>query len=264
VKPIISLLLAMFVANHLYAQDSTRFAAKAHGYEQEALQVYSTKPDTAIDRFKQAADLYKIAKNKKAAAICIQNAAYVHEAYRKDNYKAMELGKEAIALWKQTSDTKSTADAYRFLAAQHVKMNDNLNAMKRSDTAINYYTKLGDNGNIATVNMSLVSLYEGQKNVDSAAKYAMKAREAGEKVKNSDSTMFHIDNALFRIYTVGNRKDEAKKMFKKLSKKVKKNSVPKADKLNFYYYAWVYHNKLNEAEEAAAYKKEYDELKKQQ
>jgi tetratricopeptide (TPR) repeat protein len=264
VKPTILLLLAVLAANISKAQDSTKYATKAHQYEQEALGIYSTKADTAIERFKQAADLYRQANNKKKAAICLQNAAVVHEMYRKDNYKAMEIGKEAVAMWKQTNDTKSTADAYKFLAAQHVKMNDNLNAIKRSDTAISYYTTIDDNASIALVDMNLVSLFEGQKNVDSSVKYAMKAREAATKVKKDDSTLFHIDNALFRIYTVGGRKDEAKKVFRKLVKQVKKDGVMKADRQAFYYYAWVYHNKLGETEEAAAYKKEYDELKKQQ
>ena len=255
-------MLAMFAASIIYAQDSTRLAEKAHKTEQQGMLLYSTRPDSAILHFGEAADLYKSAKNMKAAAVCVQNIAVVHEAYRKDNYKAMEVGKEAVTLWRQTSDTKSTADAYRFLAAQHVKMNDNLNAIKKSDTAVSYYTRLNDNGGISAVYMNMVSLYEGQKNVDSSAKYATRAREPIVKTKNSESGLFHIDSALFRIYTVGNREAEAKKLFKKLSKKVK-GDVSKQDKLGFYYYAWVYHNKLNQAEEAAAYKKEYDELKKQ-
>ena len=82
------------------------------------------------------------------------------------------------------------------------------------------------------------------------------------RTKHADSALFHIDNALFRIYTVGNREAEAKKLFKKLSKKVK-GDISKQDRLGFYYYSWVYYNKLNQAEEADVYKRQYDELKKQ-
>ena len=256
------LMLAMVAASITYAQDSTRLAEKAHKAELQGMLLYSTRPDSAILHFREAADLYKSAKNMKAAAVCIQNIAVVHEAYRKDNYKAMEVGKEAVTLWRQTSDAKSTADAYKFLAAQHVKMNDNLNAIKKSDTAVSYYTRLSDNGGISAVYMNMVSLYEGQKNVDSSAKYATRAREAMARTKHADSALFHIDNALFRIYTVGNREAEAKKLFKKLSKKVK-GDISKQDRLGFYYYSWVYYNKLNQAEEADVYKRQYDELKKQ-
>jgi hypothetical protein len=135
--------------------------------------------------------------------------------------------------------------------------------MRRSDSAVILYTDLKDYKDISLVYLNMASLYEGQRNVDSAAKYAARAKEASSKAKGGDAEMFHIDNTIFRIYVLGNRADDAKKLFKKLNKKVKGKDIDKEDKMGFYYYAWVYYNKLNQPEEGEAWKKQYDELKKQ-
>lgn len=257
-----SLLLMLVASTCMYAQDSTRLISMAKGDDQKALEVYKTQPDTAITYFKRAADLYKVAKNYRAAAISLQNAAYVNEDVRKDNYKAMDMGKEALIMWRKTTDKQNTADAYRFLAAQHGKMNDNMNARLKSDTAIIYYNDLKDNKGISIVYLNLAAMYEIQRNLDSAIKYNVMAREAREKVKNSDNALFNIDNTLLRVYAISDHPSETKKLLKSLSKQAKKSSVSKQDKMNFYYYAWVYYTKIGDTEEATANKTAYDELKK--
>jgi tetratricopeptide (TPR) repeat protein len=262
-KVIFIVLSGIFLGDMALAQDSTTLYNNALKLEKEGAEIYKSSADSAISLFKQAAELYKKAGNKKAAAVSLLNAAYVHEDIRKDNYKAMELARESVSLWKQTADAKRTADAYKYLARQHARMNDNLNAHKRSDTAIQYYTTLKDNKNIALVYLALSNMYETQKQNDSAAKYATVAAATRKKVKGtSDAEMFNFENSIFRVLVLSDRLEDAGTHYKKLNKKVKKGNISKADKLNFYYYAWIYNTKLNNTEEATAVKAIYDELKK--
>jgi hypothetical protein len=262
-KTVYALLVAVTLGTSSFAQDNDAYIRKAVTLEKLAAETYRTAADTAITMFRQAADLYKLAKNNKAAAVCLQNAAYVHDEIKKDNYKSMEVQKEAVALWKKTDDMPGTAEAYKYLAQQHAKMNDNLNARTKSDTAISYYTKLKDDKGISLVYLNLVAMYEAQKQADSAAKFALKAREARSKVKNSEAQLFAIDNTLFRIYTIAGKEKEAKGLTKKLSKNVDAAYVTKSEKQNFYYYSWVYYTKLGKETDAAKYKAWYDEMKKQ-
>lgn len=241
--------------------DSSRLAAKAREMESKALETYNKNADTGVAYFRLASENYRAAKNYKAAAASLQNAAYVHEEMRRDNYKSMEIMREAIPLWLLSKDTAGIAAAYKYITTQHAKMNDNNNVRRKADTAISYYTKLKDNKNIAATYLIVTSMYEAQKQTDSAVKFANMAYEVQKKLPNSDAALFGINTTLFRIYVLANNLEAAKSIFKRNSKKLKLKDLAAQDKMAFYYYAWVYYSKMNQEKEATEYKAKYDDLR---
>lgn len=236
-------------------------ATLAKELEQKAMEVYQQRADTGIALFRQASDLYKQAGNMKAAAANLQNAAIVHEQVRRDNFKSMEVMKESLLLWRQTKDSAGTANAYKYIMSQHAKMNDNMNAFKKADTAIRYYTALNDAGNISAVYLALANMFESQRLPDSAIKQALKAYDIQKTVKGSDVALYRINSTLFRLYTISGNADAAKDLLKKNEKAIKKLTLTSDDKLNHYYYTWMYYTKTGDTTKAAEYKAKYDALR---
>jgi hypothetical protein len=243
------------------APDSAQKAATAKEWEKKAMDSYKATPDSGIHYFKLAAAFYREAGNHKAAAASMQNAAFVSDDYKKDNYKAAELMKESVNYWKMTNDTKATAEAYRYSVTQHAKYNDNVNVRRKADTAITYLSQVKDNKGISQVYLNIASMYDAQRAVDSVVKYGNLAQEYAKKISKNDPSIFSINNTLLRSYINNDKLDEAKAMLKKGQKQVEKDNVSKEDKLLYYYYSWIYYTKAGDAKTAEGWKARYDALK---
>lgn len=262
-KHIGCILLSMLFTNAAFAgvADSAMNAVTAKQWEAKALGGYQQLPDSAIQHFKLAATYYNIAHNYKAAAACLQNAAYVSSDIKKDNYKAAELMRESVNYWKMTNDKAATAEAYKYAITQHAKINDNLNVRRKADTAITYLTELKDNKSISQIYLNMATLYDAQRAVDSVVKYANLAQDHAKKVSANEPSLFNINNTLLRTYVTNDKMNEAKAILKKGKKQVEKSTTSKDDKMGYYYYGWIYYTKTGDAKTAEEWKGKYDALK---
>lgn len=262
IKSALICLFAIVATDTSFAQgDSEKMTARAKEIENIAMETYMKTPDSAITNFRKAADLYVHAGNYKAAAASLQNAAFVHDDYRKDNFKAAELMRESLVNWRKTTDTQSIANAYKYAITQHIKFNDGVTIGRKLDTAIIFFSALNDYKSISALYLSIATMYEGQRVPDSAISYATKARDISKKSSEPELTSFKADNMLFRVYAISGRYKEAKPMIKKLQKKLDLKGLSKDDKMAFYYYAWVYYNNNNDAAKTTEYKTLYDNLR---
>lgn len=257
------IVLSMLLVNTAFAgvADSAMNAVTAKKWEAKALDEYKSQPDSAISDFKLAATFYNISHNYKAAAACLQNAAYVSSDIKKDNYKAAELMKESVNYWKMTNDKSATGTAYMYAVTQHAKINDNVNVRRKADTAITYLTETKDNRGISQVYLNMATMYGTQQAVDSVVKYTGLAQDHEKKVSASDPSLFSINNMLLRTYVTNDKLDEAKAILKKGKKQVDKSSTSKDDKMTYYYYSWIYYTKTGDAKAATEWKGKYDALK---
>jgi tetratricopeptide (TPR) repeat protein len=261
-KNIGCILFAILITNIALAgsADSATNAGKAVEMEKLAMGSYVKTPDTGIYYFKMAAALYKEAGNYKAAAASLQNAAYVSDDYKKDNYNAAELMKQSVACWRMTNDTKATAAAYKYATSQHAKFNDLVNVRRKADTAVEYFTQLKDYKSIYETYLNVATMYDMQRATDSVIRYSNLALGATKKMKSADASVFKINNTMFHAYVTNDRTGDAKDIIKKNEKLIKKEGIAKEDKLNFYYYSWIYYTNTGDAK-ATEWKAKYDELK---
>lgn len=263
VQNIACILLCMLSVNAASAgvADSAMNAQTARQWEAKAMSSYQQLPDSAIEHFKQAATFYNIAHNYKAAAACLQNAAYVSNDIKKDHYKAAELMKGSVSYWRMTNDKAATADAYRFAVSQHAKINDNVVVRRKADTAISYYTDLKNDKSISQIYLNIATMYDGQQATDSVVKYATLAQDHAKKVSAKDPSIFTISNTMLRNYVNHDKMDEAKAILKKGKKLAENGNVSKEDKMAFYYYGWIYYTKTGDTKTGDEWKAKYDALK---
>lgn len=262
-KHIGRLVFLVLLANTAFAgaPDSTMSAATARSWEEKALANYKQSPDSGIYYFKVAGSHYAQAKNYKAAAASLQNAAFVSADLKNDYYKAGELMKESQQYWKMTSDKKALAESYRYAVTVHAKINDNINVRRKGDTAIMYLSGIKDNKGIAQVNLTIAGMYDAQRGVDSMMKFAGLAEESAKKMPKNDPAVLSINNSLLRLYVNNERMNEAKAILKKSQKQIEKGAISKDEKLNYYYNAWIYNTKAGDAKAAEETKAKYDALK---
>jgi hypothetical protein len=132
---------------------------------------------------------------------------------------------------------------------------------RKADTAVSYFTMLKDNKSISEMYLNIATMYDLQRSTDSVVKYANLALAAAKKTKGADASIFKINNTMYHAYVTNDRTSDAKDVIKKNEKLLKKEGISKDDKLNFYYYTWIYYTNSGDTKNAESWKAKYDELK---
>ncbi len=233
--------------------------------DQIGLYYYGKDADKSIKYYLEAYPLYMAVNNKKRVVQCLSNIAFAYDEQKHNYPDAIKYTKMSIDIRRAIMDTLGTGNMCKYLGYLQGKTHDYEEAKKNVAEAIRLFSLKNYTPGIAVCYRDLATVYEESGNADSCIINILQAQNIWAGTHDT-LRIFDANNILIRVYTAGNRLQEAENIFHKNEAMMNARSLRNMRRaymeiLDYYKICQAYFSKKKDDKMTAVYLAKYNEYK---
>ena len=249
-----------------FARKANDVAAQAKINQSMGSHYFNIDADESIKYSQKAFRLFTTAGNKKDAALCLQNLAFVYVEKKKDYPEAMKYLKRTVNARMELQDTLSAANMLKYQAMVYGKMHDYKAGKASAAKAIHFFTIKNFTEGVAVSYLDLALVFEEERQYDSAIAYVLKAKEiwtAETRKAKYQNRIYGNNAALIRMYDKADNSTEAEAMIHE-NEAIDASKLYDVELMSFYKEARDFYARNKDKENAKIYREKYAVLLQKQ
>lgn len=197
------------------------YAKETGNIDQEAYAVYNLgyladlqkNRREAINKFKEAIEVYKVIEDSERISLCYENLARLYQELN-DYQSSIDYYQRTKQMYKELQDSTSVAAVENQIGGIYLDLSDFENALSSFLTALDIYEELGYESGLANTYNFLGNIYQEMNNFSQALDYYQRSLKINQKLEDEDGISVAYNN-IGIVYDDLGDKEKALKFYQK-------------------------------------------------